>query len=92
MYIEDFRRLLQELGCLDFRAGSGHAITLDDPEVEAKVGMIDFRSITIRAFKLSSLEDLCEDYGQVAIYRRKSSMYMAPPRKSATRVASSAWT
>lgn len=69
MYIEDFRRLLQDLGCLDFRAVSGHAITLDDPEVEAKVGMIDFRSITIRAFKLSSLEDICEDYGQVAIYR-----------------------
>jgi hypothetical protein len=30
--------------------------------------MIDFHSITVRALKLD-LEDLCEDYGQVATYR-----------------------
>ena len=30
--------------------------------------MIDFYSMTIRAFKFDSLEDLCEDYGQVALY------------------------
>ncbi len=30
--------------------------------------MIDFHSQTIRAFKLDSLEDRCEDYGQTAIY------------------------
>jgi hypothetical protein len=30
--------------------------------------MIDFYSVTIRAFKLDSLEDICEDYGQVATY------------------------
>ncbi len=29
--------------------------------------MIDFHSVTVRAFKLD-LEDLCESYGQVAYY------------------------
>lgn len=68
MYIEDFRRLLRQLGCLDYRVISKRAITIDNPEIEAKVGMIDFYSMTIRAFKLSNLEDICEDYGQVAYY------------------------
>ena len=41
---------------------------LADPDILAKVGMIDFYSMTIRAFKLDTLEDSCEDYGQVATY------------------------
>ena len=69
MYIEDFRRLLVKLGCPDYRVVSRSRIDLHDAEVKAKAGMIDFWSVTIRAFKLGSLEDLCEDYGQVAIYR-----------------------
>ncbi len=68
LYIEDFRRLLRSLGVLDYRVVSSKQISLDDPEVEAKAGMIDFYSMTIRAFKLSSLEDICEDYGQAAVY------------------------
>lgn len=67
LYTEDFRRILADLGCADFRVLSKTPIALNDPEVEAKAGMIDFFSITIRAFKLS-LEDKCEDYGQVAYY------------------------
>ena len=31
--------------------------------------MVDFYSMTIRAFKLKDLEDICEDYGEVAIYQ-----------------------
>jgi len=68
MYIEDFRRLLRNLGCMDHRVVSATPINIGDPEIEQKVGMIDFFSLTIRAFKLSSLEDICEDYGQVAYY------------------------
>jgi SAM-dependent methyltransferase len=68
MYIEDFRRLLRERGCLDYRVCSQRRIILDNPEIEAKAGMIDFYSMTIRVFKLDTLEDICEDYGQVAIY------------------------
>jgi len=68
LYIEDFRRMLDRFGCPDFRIVTEHKIELEDPEIENKVGMINFRSLTIRAFKLDSLEDKCEDYGQVATY------------------------
>ncbi|KAF0218630.1 MAG: type 11 [Geobacteraceae bacterium] len=68
LYIEDFRRLLGRLNCPDYRVVSRRPITIDNPEVEAKAGMIDFYSMTVRAFKLASLEDICEDYGQTAVY------------------------
>lgn len=67
LYIEDFRRLLGLLGCLDYRVVSRSRISLDDPGIERKAGMIGFYSMTVRAFKLE-LEDRCEDYGQVAYY------------------------
>ncbi len=67
MYIEDFRRLLASLGCADYRVVDSRAFAINDAEVEAKLGMVDFYSITVRAFKLD-LEDTCEDYGQVATY------------------------
>ena len=67
-YREDFRRLLRDLGCLDYRTMSSRRIALESPEIEAEIGMIDFYSVTVRAFKLE-LEDICEDYGQVAVYR-----------------------
>jgi len=78
MYMEDLRRLLRENGCLDYRVVSESPISLDNPEIEKKVGMINFYSMTIRAFKLNSLEDICEDYGQVAVY--KGSIPHAPHR------------
>jgi len=31
--------------------------------------MVDFYSITVRAFEIAGLEDICADYGQVATYR-----------------------
>ncbi|MFQ5512033.1 MAG: methyltransferase domain-containing protein [Candidatus Krumholzibacteriia bacterium] len=69
MYREDFRRLMREVGLLDHRVVSVSPITIEDPDIEARAGMIDFCSMTIRAFKLDNLEDICEDYGQVATYR-----------------------
>ncbi len=68
MYREDFRRLLLELGCRDYRVLESRRITIDNPEIEAKIGMVDFYSVTVRAFKLDDLEDICEDYGQIATY------------------------
>ena len=68
MYIEDFRRLLRDLGCLDYRVVSKRRVTVDNPVIEAKMGLVDFYSMTIRVFKLDTLEDICEDYGQVATY------------------------
>jgi len=67
MYIEDFRRLLGEIGIPDYRVMTSRQMTLDDPDVERMAGMIDFYSITVRAFKVD-LEDMCEDFGHVAYY------------------------
>jgi arsenite methyltransferase len=67
LYIEDFRRLLRERGVLDWRTVNKRRITIENAEIQQKVGHIDFWSLTVRVFKLA-LEDLCEDYGQVATY------------------------
>lgn len=68
LYIEDFRRVLDRIGCADARCVSQAPIPLLDPEIEARIGMVGFRSMTMRAFKLD-LEDRCEDFGQIATYR-----------------------
>ncbi len=68
LYVEDFRRMLLRIGCPDYRIVSNSKLEISDPEVFRKIGMIDFYSMTIRAFKLE-LEDRCEDYGQVAYYK-----------------------
>lgn len=67
LYWEDFRRILHQLGCPDVRTVTQTPISLDDPEVFAKIGMVKFNSVTVRAFKMP-LEDRCEDFGQVAVY------------------------
>ncbi|MGE3975314.1 MAG: methyltransferase domain-containing protein [Bdellovibrionales bacterium] len=67
LYIEDFRRLLNRLGCSDYRTISTSKIDLISQDIQKKAGKIDFYSMTVRAFKLN-LEDRCEDYGQVAYY------------------------
>jgi SAM-dependent methyltransferase len=67
LYTEDFRRMLNRLGCRDFRVTTRNKITIEDPEMLALAGMIEFYSMTIRAFNLD-LEDRCEDYGQTATY------------------------
>jgi SAM-dependent methyltransferase len=67
LYIEDFRRALRAIGCLDYRVVNTQRLDLNNPALAAKAGMIDFYSMTIRAFK-HGFEDLCEDYGQVATY------------------------
>ena len=68
MYIEDFRKMMREIGCPDYRIVTKNKIKLENPKIEVKIGMVDFYSVTVRAFKLDDLEDICEDYGQVAIY------------------------
>lgn len=68
LYWEDFRRIMQDLGCPDVRVVKETPISLDDQEVAAKIGMVNFRSVTVRAFKIP-LEDRCEDFGQIAVYK-----------------------
>lgn len=68
LYLEDFRRMLARIGCADTRCVSQAPIPLIDADIIARIGMVNFRSMTMRAFKLD-LEDRCEDYGQIATYR-----------------------
>lgn len=68
LYTEDLRRLLADIGCADARTVATSPVTLDDPEIDRRIGFAAFASRTIRAFKLP-MEDRCEDYGQVATYR-----------------------
>ena len=67
LYTEDFRRLMDRIGCADVRRVSSEPLAIQNPEIEARAGFIGFLSDTVRAFKLP-LEDRCEDYGQVATY------------------------
>jgi ubiquinone/menaquinone biosynthesis C-methylase UbiE len=70
LYIEDFRRLMTRVGWQDFRYMTSSAATIDNEEIEALIGNINYSSRTIRAFKLPELqEDICEQYGQVATYK-----------------------
>lgn len=68
MYCEDFRRLLQDLGCNDYRNYVKKQLTISDPGTASKVGLASFTFRIVRLFKLN-LEDICEDYGQVAVYK-----------------------
>lgn len=68
-YWEDFRRLLADLGVPDYRVMSQSIIEVQEEEMAKLSAGITFESGTIRAFKLDSLEDRCEDYGQTVIYK-----------------------
>jgi len=68
LYTEDFRRLMMKIGFTDFRYTNIREMELDNEEIENKIGLTKFSSRTVRAFKLDDLEDICEDYGQVAWY------------------------
>lgn len=67
-YTEDFRRAMLAVGCPDQRILSTRKIDVTDPELKHKIGLTQLYSQTVRAFKLSSLEDRYEDYGQHATY------------------------
>lgn len=69
LYEQDFRRLLGELGCSDYRCVSQNSVDVEDANLKAALGDVHFTSRTIRAFNIAALEDRCEDYGQVADYR-----------------------
>jgi len=70
MYWNDFERLAQRVGFDDPRLVKDRRITVDNKELEKKVGSIVFTSATYRLFKLPGLlEPDCEDYGQAVIYK-----------------------
>ncbi len=68
-YWEDFRRLLAGLQMPDYRVMSQAPLDVEDESMRVRSEGIQFESATIRAFKLPSLEDRCEDYGQLVTYK-----------------------
>jgi SAM-dependent methyltransferase len=69
LYVEDFKRICNQVGFTDPRVLEASQISITDPELAEIVGEAQFYSITYRCFKLPGLlETLCEDYGQVAYY------------------------
>lgn len=69
LYVEDFRRIARQVGFADPRELTREEIVVGDPALQLLCGGAKFYSITFRCFKLPQLETLCEDYGQVAIYK-----------------------
>ena len=69
LYWNDFLNLAKGAGFGDPRSVTRRMLTIENPELEAKVTPLKFLSATYRLFKLDGLEPACEDYGQTVIYR-----------------------
>ncbi|MDY6844951.1 MAG: DUF3641 domain-containing protein, partial [Thermodesulfobacteriota bacterium] len=69
LYYKDFERIARRVGFTDVRVVDSRTITINNPEIEQLVENITFLSVTYRLWKLRELEDVCEDYGHIAIYR-----------------------
>lgn len=61
--------MAREIGFKDPRILESKEIKIRDEELLDIIGNAKFYSITFRLFKLDDLEPLCEDYGQIAIYK-----------------------
>ncbi len=68
-YWNDFLNIAKHAGFADPRLVSDRPLGIDNPEVDKKIGHINFYSAVYRLFKLDDLEPACEDYGQAVIYR-----------------------
>lgn len=69
LYQADFVSLAKRAGFADPRVVSTAAISIQNEQIAQKVGAARFSSVTYRLFKLEGLDEQCEDYGQVAVYR-----------------------
>ncbi len=69
LYWHDFLDLAKGAGFLDPRLVEDRILTVDNPELEDRLGNIGFYSATYRLFKLPELETVCEDYGQAVVYK-----------------------
>ncbi len=69
LYVEDLRRMMNTCGVADVRTIARSKTRIGNDTIEKRVRPARFISLTLRAFKLDSLEDRCEDFGQVAWYR-----------------------
>lgn len=69
LYWNDFLNYAKAAGFTDPRAVENKPITVDNKELEEKLGTLEFYSVTYRLFKLDKLESDCEDYGQAVSYK-----------------------
>lgn len=69
LYEKDFVRLARQAGFTDPRVVSRRNIDITNREISDLTGNIRFSSLTYRLWKIDGLEDACEDYGHIAIYR-----------------------
>ena len=69
LYWNDFLNIAKEAGFTDPRVVSTAPITIENEELQEKVGELKFYSVTYRLFKIEGLESDCEDYGQAVKYR-----------------------
>jgi radical SAM/Cys-rich protein len=69
LYYKDFERLSRSAGFSDPRVVSKRPVEIRDDEIEELVGNIKFYSVTYRLWKIDGLEDACEDFGHIAIYK-----------------------
>jgi SAM-dependent methyltransferase len=69
MYRPDFISLARRCGFPDPRVISEAPITIQNAEIERKVGAARFESVTLRLLKLADVDEQCEDYGQLAVYK-----------------------
>lgn len=69
LYWNDFLNYAKKAGFTDPRSVSNCPITIENEELEQKVGELRFYSVTYRLFKIEGLESDCEDYGQAVVYK-----------------------
>ena len=69
LYWNDFENMAKAAGFSDPRLVEDRVLTIENAELQAKLGRIGFTSATYRLFKIDDLEPACEDYGQAVIYK-----------------------
>jgi len=69
LYWNDFLGMAKAAGFKDPRLVEDRRLTIDNADIERKIGHICFYSATYRLFKIPELEHACEDYGQAVIYK-----------------------
>jgi arsenite methyltransferase len=69
LYWKDFERIARKAGFVDPRVVSKRVVDVSNEEIKKLIENVTFYSITYRLWKIKGLEDACEDYGHIAIYR-----------------------
>lgn len=69
LYSKDFERIARRAGFIDPRVVSRRVVKIKNESIQILIGNITFYSVTYRLWKLEGLEDACEDYGHIAVYK-----------------------